>query len=378
MSPKISYLDVKYEYQTWKERFIKGCGKNEARVYDVHNDKEVSLSEGLGYGMAIVVYMADKDLFDKLLNYTLARRNSHGLMNWHYEDCSTGDNKKNGAADADLDIAISLVVAYKQWPADKRYEHEATNLIDSIQKYYFTECNGIIVQKPGDYFGGCTCTNPSYFSPAYYRVFAKYAEEHSNKQSTIFWNKAANDAYIPLLKNANPNTGLVYAWTNSDGGNPSDCYYEVKGSGAFNTYQYDACRTPWRIAMDYLWWGNKEAESWLQKITRFVNTPLSIQKDKTGNVWYGAGGIRNVIDGYYQNGLRRIGTDQGDAGQNHSSPFVGSFALASMSSSQADVDECMTELVTLKGSRYYDSCTGLLYKLLATGNFWNPYDVPLK
>jgi hypothetical protein len=45
-----------------------------------------------------------------------------------------------------------------------------------------------------------------------------------------------------------------------------------------------------------------------------------------------------------------------------------------MSTSQADADAFMTEFNTLKGKEYFDSCTGLLYKLLATGNFWNPYE----
>lgn len=255
-SQKISYLDAKYEYQNWKERFVKPCGKNEARVVDIWDGKEVTLSEGIGYGMAIVAYMGDEDLFLKLLNYNVARRNSHGLMNWQYDECSTDDNKKNGATDGDLDIAIGLVVATKQWPNNIRYKTEASKLIDSIQKYYFTQCDGVIIQKPGDYFGGCKCTNPSYFSPAYYRAFAKHKEAQGNEQAVQFWQKAADDSYITLLKNANPNTGLVYAWTNMDGGNPSECYYQVSGSGAFNTYQYDACRTPWRISMDYLWWGN--------------------------------------------------------------------------------------------------------------------------
>lgn len=100
--------------------------------------------------------------------------------------------------------------------------------------------------------------------------------------------------------------------------------------------------------------------------------------DKVGNDWYGAGGIRNVVDGYYPNGLRRIGPDQGKSGEWHSLPFVGAFALASMATNQANVDESMTELVTIKGNCYFDACTGVLYKLLATGNFWNPYDSSLK
>jgi len=51
---------------------------------------------------------------------------------------------------------------------------------------------------------------------------------------------------------------------------------------------------------------------------------------------------------------------------------VGSFALASMATNQEYVDHCMKEFGALTATRYYESCLGLLYKLLATGNFWYP------
>lgn len=374
MSKNINATHAQKVYEIWKNVCIRYCGTNEARVIKHINGIETTVSEGIGYGMAIVAYAADKDLFDKLLNYHIARRNKHGMMNWIYEVCETGDNKKNGATDADLDAAIALVVASKQWPQDARYKTEAGKLIDSLQKWNFTECGNTIIQKAGDDFGGCTCTNPSYYSPAYYRVFAKFKEEEGKLSARDFWNKAASDSYITLLKNANPNTGLVYAWTNSDGGNPSDCYYEVSGSGTFNSYQYDACRTPWRIATDYLWWGNEQAKDWTQKINHFVNAPIYKQTASNGDIWYGAGGIENVVDGYWSNGLRRIDPNGTTYGHRHSIPFVGAFALAAMSSNQKDVDACMKDFAAKVPSEYYETCLCVLYTFLATGNFWNPYE----
>lgn len=371
MSKKISHLDVLSEVETWKINFVKDCGQSELRVVDSYTGRAVTLSEGIGYGMLITAYIGDKDSFDKLLNYYSARLNSHGFMNWQYVGCDSGNNNQNGAADGDLDIAMALVVATKQWPDNKKYKTTAGNLLDSIEKHYFANCNGLWVLKPGDYFGGCTCTNPSYFSPAYYRVFARFKEQGGNKTAASFWNKVANDCYVTLLKNADKNTGLVYAWTNADGGKPSDCDYKVSGSGAYNTYQYDACRTPWRIAMDYLWWGNSQAENWLKKINFFVNSTVAAHYGQDTVLWYGAGGIKNVVDGYYMNGLRR--TDSG-VGKWHSIPFVGAFALSAMASGQTETDKCMTELASMKGLLYFDASLGVLYKLLATGNFWNPME----
>jgi len=375
MSKNITSADAQKLYEFWKKNFIRTCGTNEARVIKIVNGVETTVSEGIGYGMAIAAYAGDKDLFDKLLNYHIARRNNHGMMNWIYENGATGDNKKNGATDAEMDATIALVVATKQWPNDARYKYEAGRLIDSMQVYYFTKCDDVIVQKPGDTFGGCTCTNPSYYAPAYYRVFARFKENEGNNAARDFWNKAANDSYVTLLKNADPYTGLVYAWTNAEGGNPSDCYYEVKGGGTFNSYQYDACRTPWRIATDYLWWGNAQAEAWTKKITNFVKKPVYKHSEKNNDLWYGAGGIENVVDGYWHNGLRRINPDTATYGHRHSVPFVGAFALASMSSNQEDVDAFMKEFRNLTPETYYETCLYLMYSFLATGNFWNPYGI---
>lgn len=375
MSEVITSDDARKVYENWKNDFIRTCGDNEARVIKLIDGAETTISEGMGYGMAIVAYAGDKGLFDKLLNYYVARQNNHGMMNWIYQNCDTGDNQKNGATDGEMDAALALVVATRQWLSDTRYKFEAGRLIDSMQIHYFTRCGDIIVQKPGDTFGGCTCTNPSYYSPAYYRVFAMFKEEQGNTAARDFWNEAAEDAYVPLLKNANPYTGLVYAWTNADGGDPSDCYYEVTGGGTYNSYQYDACRTPWRIANDYLWWGSSKAEEWTKKITRFVKAPVYMHSGESGEAWYGAGGIENVVDSYWTNGLRRIDTETASYGHDHNLAFVGAFALASMSSGQEDADAFMKEFRSLVPASYYESCLCVLYTFLATGNFWNPYGI---
>jgi len=372
MSTKITSDDAWDAYVRWKEKFVEACGENEVRIKK--SQPQITVSEGIGYGAAIVVYAGDKELFDKLLNYHIARRNKNGMMNWYYENCETGDNKKNGATDAEMDLGIALVVATKQWPHDVRYKNEANKIIDSMQVHYFTMFEGVIIQKPGDEFGGSNCLNPSYFSPAYYRVFAEFKKEQNEVKKADFWTKAASDSYITLLKNAHKETGLVYAWTNAEGGDPKECYYEVTGSGVYNSYQYDACRTPWRIANDYLWFGTEDAKLWTQKITKFVNAPIYAQYGKTGNVWYGAGGIENVVDNYWHNGLRRINPEGHGYGHRHTVPFVGSFALASMSGTQEIVDLSMADFNAIKTDGYYESCLEVLYKFLATGNFWNPYN----
>ncbi|MDR0941490.1 MAG: hypothetical protein LBM68_04610, partial [Bacteroidales bacterium] len=290
-SASVNHESVKKAYETWYANCIKPCGDNELRVVNNSHNNDLTVSEGVGYGLAIFAYMGEKENFDKLLNYYKARLNERGFMNWEYFGCATGDNKKNAAADADLDVAIALMVAMVQWTNDARYKKELDALLAGFESYYFVNCNGVLVLKPGDMFGSCTCTNPSYYSPAYYRAFAQYTEKQGDSESARFWNTVANDSYTVLLKNAHPKTGLIFAWTNAEGSDPTDCGYQVAGSGTYNSYQYDACRMPWRIATDYLWWGNEQAKELLQRITHFVKAPIWQHLEDDGSAWYGAGGI---------------------------------------------------------------------------------------
>ncbi|MDR2963271.1 MAG: hypothetical protein LBU90_06550 [Bacteroidales bacterium] len=369
-SPVMTAQTLDAAYARWREGFVRTCEPNELRVVNPARGRELTVSEGIGYGLVISAYMNNKSDFDKLLNYYRARLNERGFMNWEYFDCDTGDNQKNAAADADLDVAIALMAAMVQW-GDAQYKKELDALLSAFEKYYFVNCDGVLVLKPGDMFGSCTCTNPSYYSPAYYRAFARYAETQKNKKSAQFWEKVVNDTYIVLLRHAHPYTGLIFAWTNAEGGDPTDCGYQVAGSGTYNSFQYDACRMPWRIATDYVWWGDSRAKQVSQRLTNFVNEPVWQHKESDGTLWFGAGGIRNVVDGYYVSGLRKL-DEAGNGGRNHTIPFVGGFALASMAVSQTDTDAFMLEYAGMTPQGYYATSLDVLYKLVATGRFWNP------
>ncbi|WMJ71744.1 glycosyl hydrolase family 8 [Cytophagaceae bacterium ABcell3] len=368
MPTTISESHAQTGYEEFMDRYYRECsGDNSARIIEPsRNDRTVS--EGMGYGMLLAAYYGDKEKFDKLWRFYRNRRNDNGVMHWEYTNC-TNLVGRNGATDGDLDAAMALVIATCQWPNSSQpfdYEQDATNLIAAIRQHEFTTCNGLIVQKPGDAFGGCTCTNPSYFSPGYYRAFAQFSPNDAD-----FWTKAADDSYVTLLANANSNTGLVSAWTNATGGAPSDCGVAEGGGGDADTYQYDAARTPWRIAVDYLWWGTPEAGEWLQKLTSWVNAPAS---DQGG--WTGGGGIANITSGYHRDG-RPLNTWRNSA-------FTGAFALAAMATSQEDADSFhdwwMRNSVTsgtpgpgqLDDVPYYQHSLKVLYMFLSTGNFWFP------
>ena len=126
--------DAYSAYNTWKSTYAQACGSQYRILFD---DGTSTVSEGIGYGMLLAAYAADKALFDGLWAYYKANSNGNGLMNWKMSGC-TGTAGTNGATDADLDAAMALVVASKQWPSATSpytYSNEATTLITAIKTF---------------------------------------------------------------------------------------------------------------------------------------------------------------------------------------------------------------------------------------------------
>ena len=308
------------EYTAWKTAFVQDCSNGSAVV---KNGGGV-YSEGIGYGMLLAANNNDQALFDKLWKFYTDHLDPKGLMNWSMDACSApGNNNANAATDGDLDAAMGLVVANKVWGG---YLTAAQGLIGKIKTLETDTCaNGMVVLRPGDNWGGCTESptkgkvNPSYFSPGYYRAFATV-----DTANATFWTKLATDSYTLLAQYQTVMNGLVPEWGFSDGTVES------------NTYDYNACRTPWRIAMDFMWYCTPEAKTFLQKISTFVD---------------GKGGVTKT--GYASN-----------------SAFIGAFADSGIAISQAKIDGYVTSWMTATGiddTPYFQGTLRRLYLLVAGG-----------
>ena len=338
----VSSADARAAYQSWKTNYLETCANGTVRVR--FDDPAQTVSEGIGYGMILSAYYGDKVSFDGLFQYYNNHTNGNGIMNWKIQGCTNTILGNNGATDAELDVAFALVVADKQWGG---YTAPATSLITKIKTFETTVVNGLHILKPGDAFGGTACTNASYFSPAYYRIFAAVVPADA-----VFWQNMARDTYVQIAANAHPITGLVSDWQRADNGTPGDAGCGANFAFQGRRYSYDAARTPWRIGVDYLW-GYTNAKPLLDKLTGFVQGPS-------------VGGIANVKDGYEQNGTT--------TGQFHTVPFVGGFAIAAMANSQTTANTFATDLKNINPQfdGYFGSSLRALYMLSLTGNFWNP------
>ncbi|MDQ3232440.1 MAG: CIA30 family protein [Pseudobdellovibrionaceae bacterium] len=250
--PQDIYRDqLKTEYENWKAKYFVDCGDGSA---DIRKSGSEAVSEGTGYGMLMAVSMDDRQTFDRLTQGFQKRRNPRGMMSWQFSVCG-GVWGDNAATDGDLDIAMALVMADRIWGG---YRFLAEPLITALKQYGTSECEGRLVLRPGDMWGGCRDNvdqrlNPSYFAPGYYRVFASYLPNQAD-----FWNDLTRGTYELLALYQRNMGGLFPDWSYANGAT----------AGA---YGYEACRVPWRIGTDFAWHGKAEASQVLKNLYNYAH-----------------------------------------------------------------------------------------------------------
>lgn len=378
------YGDVQRVYEAWKKDLVvtdktdaAGTCANCARVLRPHEpglQPNSTVSEGIAYGMLITVYMNDQPLFDGFWRYALAHPATamQGpssaqtiLMDWYvYANGKTSDGsysgsdpKGNGAAtDADEDMAFALIMADKQWGGkgslNDTYSSYAKKLLADIWKYEVDQSD--FVPKNGSGWGGINCLNISYFAPAYYRTFGDYTGEGRWKSNVVSKVYSVISASLNAA-NGNQSNGLVPAFSTGTGGND-----QCGANGASNQkhwYQYDSCRTPFRIGVDACWNSSSDAKSYVSKTTSF----------------FAPKGAEGIADGYELNG-----TDKpefpGGTYKGLSAAFIGPAGVGAMASADQqvfidDVYSHLTQNNMWTGGQYYDESWTLLSLLMMTGNF---------
>ncbi len=321
--------DVQGAWTTWKTKMLVSASGG-MRVQRPENGND-TVSEGIAYGMLMAEVMADKATFDGLWSYARSKRNGNGLMNWHLN--ADGSVAGNGAAtDADEDMAFALVMADKQWGG---YTSDASALINAILNKEVSSSNVLL---PDDSGNQGTDVNPSYFAPAYYRIFQTVTGQSR-------WGQVVDQSYAMLTKCANPTTGLVPDWCQQSG---------TPSSRGMN-YSYDACRTPFRIALDACWNNEPRAVSYLANVSAF---------------------FANIGGSYISDGYALSGTQ--------TSKYLGVASFigpAGASAMPGKVDQLLRETYgkvatigktgTSSAYNYYNGSWAVLSLMLMTGNFVN-------
>lgn len=321
VTPLVTAEILNDEYATWKDRHVQTCSDGSSVVV---KDGSV-VSEGIAYGMLLAANFDDRELFDGLWQYYTDHLDANGLMNWATSLCeSAGDNNANAATDAELDAAMALIQAHARWP-DGGYLTFAEDLTQRILAYETDVCDDQLVLLPGDAWGGCNDTdtriNPSYFAPGYYRVFAaKFAAQAEQWNQLLENTHALYTSYQALFP-------LVPDWDNHPYGDEA----------SLDHYNYDACRTPWRVATDYAWSGDSRSAAFLANVATWV--------DANGG----------------------IGSPGGRA---NNSAFNGAFALSAVTDA-GKFDSYVSAWLNSGGDDgpYFQGTLRVLYLLVAAGRF---------
>ena len=348
---------VQQQYQMWLNSFYRENG-SQARIQwtwgGTQADSNTTVSEGIGYGMLILVYMdnpknSTQSKFDKLLAYYNAHLDGNGLMHWKISGWG-GATGTGGATDADLDVALALLQASKQWGdgASDKYITAAKTVIAKL--WQFDVNTGGNYLYSGDQWQNGPL-NPSYFSTAAMKLFAKVDNSHA-------WASVATNSYAIIKKNRNASTGLVSDWCDASG-NPQQG--NAKEPGLFG---YDAIRTPMRMALAYLWYGDADAKDIALKMATWANTKSSGDPNKL------------YLDGY-----RQDGTPYNSNNSNANTTMSGGLATAGLvdASTLGFAGKGYTGIakgfIGDQDDNYYNYSLGTLYMLMMTGNmpnFWDP------
>ncbi|HEX3772362.1 MAG TPA: glycosyl hydrolase family 8 [Polyangiaceae bacterium] len=347
--------DVTAAYQQWKTDTVTSAGANGfLRVQRPHEpglQPNSTVSEGIGYGMLLAAYMNDQDLFDQLWEYEQHWTDGSGLMNWYIAADGTGlgPNGQGAATDADEDMAFALVLADKQWGGQGMLSQPYAALaLQQIKDIWKSEIQDGKLPKPGEW-GGWSTVNISYFAPAYYRVFATL--DPGDDWAAVVQTVYDTLAYAVTAANGNASNGLVPAWCDDSHGSP--CTPIDEGIANDTGYQYDACRTPFRIGVDWCWNAEPRAKAYVALTSSF----------------FGAGGAQAIADGYAIDG-----TPMPQHPGGHSAAFVGPAGVGAMSSPAyaSLLDGAYAGVATrtyLVGGTYYEDSWTAMSLLMMTGNF---------
>jgi oligosaccharide reducing-end xylanase len=332
------------------QRVYYPVGADMAYIEDIGNSDV--RTEGMSYGMMMAVQLDKKAEFDRLWKWAMtymfqAQGPFKGYFAWH---CSTDGKQLDAgpAPDGEEWFATALFFASGRWGDGQGlfiYRQQAQAILDTMRTKS-AEGNGIatdmfeprqklVVFAPGG--RNATFTDPSYQLPAYYELWARWAD-----QDNQFWADAAAASRLFFKKAANLQTGLMPDYANFDG-TPAT-------TDDHKDFRFDAWRTLSNVAVDHAWFG---VDPWQVEQSNRVLTFLASQ------------GLNSYPNQYSLDG-RPLSSD-------HSTGLAAMAAVAALAASpevgQPFIQSLWLAQIPSGHWRYYDGMLYMLALLHASGNF---------
>ncbi|MBK8807052.1 MAG: glycoside hydrolase [Bacteroidales bacterium] len=253
-------------------------------------------TEGMSYGMMVAVQLNKKKEFNALWKYAKTYMQNKtgyrkGYFAWSGNFNTHTVNDMNSAPDGEEYFVTALFFASHRWGDSTgifNYKAEANQLLHDM--VHLETRNGGIQDGLSNMFNHTekkvvfvtqgphnTFTDPSYHLPAFYKLWAVWADKDND-----FWTAVADTSKAYLPRAVHPVSGLVTEYM-SFAGKPQ--------ATDFNANSDKFCGDSWRVAMnlgvDVHWWGN---EVWQETLlSRWINFFNSQGKDyKTVYNWDGS------------------------------------------------------------------------------------------
>jgi len=357
---------VRSYYDAWKAKYlINGCEPDQYYVF-FDEGNTVTVSEAMGYGMMIVPLMAGYDpeaktIFNGLFRYFKAHPShiSPHLMAWKQITGCVNSDGPDSASDGDIDIAFGLLLAHAQWGSGGaiNYFQEAVLVIKDLmgenaskgdinQDYYTVKLGDWV--DGGNYMKG---TRTSDFIMDHFRAF-----ECAVKDSG--WNFVVDKCYnlIDQMQTGySPQTGLLPDFIVDVDGDAQPAPPNYLEGDLDGNYSYNACRDPWRLATDYLIFGDERAKEAVLKIDNWL-------LESTG------GSTNNIHAGYYLDGS--VAASWSD--NSFTAPFTAGAMLDTSNQQWLDKLYARILLANTANGGYYDNTLRLLSMITISGNYWVP------
>jgi oligosaccharide reducing-end xylanase len=329
-------------------------GDSMAYISDLKNHD--ARTEGLSYGMMVAVQLNKKDVFDRLWRWTKKNMQQQGgprdaYFAWSVKPETGKHNSEGSASDGELYFITDLLFASNRWgnKTGINYYAEARKILDAMWSKDSTQgvTNVLNVEEKKIAFTpdrfGYKWTDPSYFLPAFFELWAEYAKDGKEQ----FYRDCADTARIFLHRACVSTNGLNADMTDYSGA--------PRGWGRFRgSFRFDSWRVPMNIAMDYSWYA-KDKEWQQAYCTRIQNFLFSRGIDSFEDQFN--------VDGTLPEFILPAG---GKRALRHSIGFVGTSAAASLMGTQAKswkfVDAVWNAKLEPYSDGYFDPYyDGLLY-----------------
>lgn len=353
---------VRAYYDYWKAAHVRASNGNtpgggyfvKMQGVGPDGDSSKTTSEAHGYGMLIFALMAGYDAkakayFDGMYNMFDKHRSTQNSanMSWIISKSESKSNDSDSATDGDMDVAYALLLANKQWGSGGsiNYLSQAKNTIQNgIKK---DDVGPNMRTSLGDWDDNKWNTRASDWMTGHFRAYQAATGD-------AFWAGLAENTYSVLFSiqtNYSPTTGLMPDFVIGSTPKPAPENYLDEGTLDFS---WNACRFPFRIAMDFGLYGKSDAKKALLPVLNWMTK-------KTG------GDAGKIKAGYRLNGTAQV--SYSDAA--FTAPMV---AAATVDAQYQDfLNDGWNEIKSPPNEPdYYGDTLTLLSMIYISGNWWKP------